>query len=381
MIDLSLFEQVVKIRRDLHQHPETGFDVQRTAKIVAEELRQLGLDVKEQVGKTGVVADLNVEGAHKRIAFRADMDALPMQEENDIPYCSKTPGKAHMCGHDGHTAILLGAATLLSKKKPKNNIRFIFQPCEEQKPGGAPGMIQKGCLEGVDEIFGLHVWPWLKTGEIGICPGPMLAQSDSFDIIINGAGGHAAAPHNNIDPIVIGSQLVVMMQSIVSRMTNPLDPAVISVTRFEGGSAYNVIPSQVKLAGTVRTYSVRVLAEIKRSLQKMIEHTAEASGAQAILNYMDGYPPLINHESCCKTAERAAARFLDQTAIISPAEKAMFGEDFAYYVQQVPGCFIQLGCRNEAKKCIYPLHHPKFNLDEDCLKVGIRLFAELASSD
>ena len=380
MIDPLLFEEIVRLRRDLHQFPETGFDVERTASIVANTLRAAGLEVKEKVGKTGVVADLNIAGSFRYLAFRADMDALPMQEESDLPYKSSVDGKAHLCGHDGHTALLLGAAKFLSQNKQrlKQSIRFIFQPSEEQKPGGAPGMIKDGCLDHVDAIYGLHVWPWLPTGTIGICPGPMLAQSDVFDIRILGRGGHAASPHETIDPIVVGSHIITSAQSIISRMTNPLDAAVLSFTRFSAGSAYNVIPSEALLSGTVRTYQPECLKLIRRTLEEMIEHIAEAFGAKATLDYMSGYPPLINHPQACKAVEEAALRFLPGAQVDLDAKKAMFGEDFAYYVQQVPGCFIQLGCRNEDKQCVFPLHHPRFNLDEECLKIGLKLFSEIA---
>ena len=383
MIDQSLFEEVVKIRRDLHQFPETGFEVHRTANIVATELEKLGLTVKRNVGQTGVVADLKIPGAIQTIAFRADMDALPMNEEAEVPFRSTIEGKAHMCGHDGHTAMLIGAAKLLSKDKGrlKNNIRFIFQPSEELTPGGALGMIKDGCLEDVEAIYGLHVWPWLPIGQVGICPGPMMAQADMFDIIITGKGGHAAAPHDNVDPIVIGSQLVMMVQSIISREISPTEPAVISITRFQAGSAYNVIPSRAALSGTIRTYSSECQQQIKKALKRMAEHVAQASGATAVLEYGDGYPPLINHETSCLQAKSAAATFLDGNSIIYPAKKWMFGEDFSYYLQQVPGCFIQLGCCNESKGCIYPLHHPRFTLDEECFKTGIQLFAALANQE
>lgn len=381
MIDPLIFEEMIEIRRDLHKNPETGFDVERTAGIVAENLEKLGLKVARNVGKTGVVADLIARDDGRCIAFRADMDALPMEEENDrLPYRSEVKGKAHMCGHDGHTAILLGAAKYLSSKKEhlKKNIRFIFQPSEEQKPGGAPGMIADGCLDGVSEIYGLHVWPWLETGKIGICPGPMLAQSDNFDIWITGKGGHAAAPQDTVDPLVIGSQIVVLLQNLISRMKSPLDPAVLSVTRFEAGSAYNVIASHAKLSGTLRTFQKECLEKIKHQMNEMIVHTALAFEGKAEFVYSEGYPPLINHAEPCRLAAKAAGSFLEKSSIVSPAEKAMFGEDFAYYLEKIPGAFLQLGCRNESKNCIFPLHHPQFNLDEECLKVGVRLFAELA---
>lgn len=365
----NLFEEIVTIRHTIHQHPETAFEEVRTADLVAKEMKLLGLSVRTQVNKTGIVADLEVPGATKRIAFRADMDALPMQEEGESQYKSKINGKAHMCGHDSHTAILIGTARVLVGKKEslKNHVRFIFQPSEELLPGGALGMINEGCLDGVDEIYALHVWPWMKTGAIGICEGAAMAQADNFDIIIHGTGGHAAAPHQTIDPIVIASQLVNQLQTLVSRYVSPLDSAVVSITQFHAGSAYNVIPSEAHLSGTVRTYNPRT----QKMIKELIESWITPIGA---LTYYNGYPAVINEKNCSeKVANHAGSATVNY-----PAEKALFGEDFAYYLQKVPGCFIQLGCRNEEKECIYPLHHPKFNLDEECMKIGIQLFENLA---
>lgn len=379
MIDKSLYESVVAIRRDIHQHPELEFDVERTAKIVAEELRKAGIEVKTNVGKNGVVGDLMIPEATKRIALRADMDALPIHEENEVPYRSKVAGKGHMCGHDSHTAMLIGAARLLASKreKLKNNVRFIFQPCEEKPPGGALGMIEAGCLEGVDAIYALHVWPWLKSGEIGICPGPAMAQADLFEIAITGKGGHAAAPHRTVDPVLAGSHLVTALQSLVSRTTDPLHAAVVSVTQFSAGSTHNVIPDKALLRGTVRTYDQATLKRLREAFESITHHTVKGFGATATLQYCEGYPPVINSERGSASVKEAAERFLDADQIHFPGESAMFGEDFAYYLQKVPGCFIQLGCGNEKSGCIYPLHHSRFNLDEPCMKVGVRLLAEL----
>ncbi len=376
MINQSLLQDVIDIRRDIHRHPETGFDLERTAGLVAEHMEALGLKVRTGVGISGVVADLEVRGAQHRIALRADMDALPMDEERDIPFRSIVKGKAHMCGHDAHTAMLIGAARVLCAKKDTlpNHVRFIFQPCEEALPGGAPGMIADGCLDGVTAIYGQHVWPWLDTGKIGICPGPMMAQADSFDITIYGKGGHAAAPHQCVDPIVIGSRLVGALQTLVSREVSPLDSAVLSVTRFHAGSAYNVIPSEAKIAGTVRTYSKNTQTGIKRRLKELTDGL-EMGGE---LKYSDGYPPLINHEVSCQHAREACSDFIAASDLIFPAESAMFGEDFAYYVEKVPGCYLQLGSGNAELDCCYPLHHSKFGLDEACIPVGVRLLAAMA---
>lgn len=366
----QLYEDIIAIRRDIHQHPETAFDVERTAGVAADHMHKLGLKVKTEVGKTGVVADLEVPGATKRIALRADMDALPMQEEGEPEYKSKIPGKAHMCGHDAHTAILIGTAKALVSRKEtlKNHVRFIFQPSEELLPGGALGMIEDGCLNEVDEIYALHVWPWMKTGTIGICDGPAMAQADTFEITINGKGGHAAAPHQTEDPIVIGSHLITQLQTLVSRYVSPLDSAVVSITQFHAGSAYNVIPSEAQLTGTVRTFQ----PETQKMIHKKLEQWVSPIG---MLDYHEGYPVLVNEKICSELVVKEGASF----QVEYPAQKALFGEDFAYYLKHVPGCFIQLGCRNEEKGCIYPIHHPKFNLDEECIKVGMQVFINLTT--
>lgn len=323
----SLFNEIVAIRRDIHQHPETAFDVERTAGIAAEEMKKAGIEVKTGIGRTGVVGDLTVPGATKRIALRADMDALPMQEEGTPSYKSTVAGKAHMCGHDSHTAMLLGAAKFLSSQKERltHNVRFIFQPSEELHPGGAPGMIKDGCLEGVDEIYALHVWPWLETGAVGICDGPAMAQADAFDITIHGKGGHAAAPHDCIDPIVAGSYLVTQLQTLVSRHVSPLDSAVVTVTQFHAGTAYNVIPSQALLKGTVRTYR----PDTQKLIRSKIEELVSPIGT---LDYTEGYPVVINEKLCSDKAARCAESY----DLRYPAEKVLFGEDFAYYLHHVP---------------------------------------------
>ena len=375
---MTLLDELIAIRRDIHQHPEIGFEVQRTAGIAADAMNALGLTVRTEVGQTGVVADLEIPGAKSRIALRADMDALPMQEEGDVPYRSTIPGRAHMCGHDAHTTMLIGAARLLAERRNelKHSVRFIFQPHEEGTPGGAPGMIADGALDGVDEIYALHVWPWLDTGTIGICKGPAMAQSDGFSITIRGRGGHAAAPHQCIDPIPLGAQLVTAFQSIVSRQVDPLESAVISVTQFRGGGdAYNVIPETCFLGGTVRSYQRPIQQLVEKNMRQLAQHLAEAAGATASFDYDHGFPPVINHEQAC---ERAVAASQNLVKVIYPAERAMFGEDFAYYGEKVPACFIQLGCRNEAKGIVNPLHHPRFDIDEDVLLKGAQALASIA---
>lgn len=373
-------QEIIKLRRDFHMHPEIGFEVHRTAGIVAQELERYGHKVKTGVGKTGVVADLTVPGAKRRICFRADMDALPIQEMNDIPYKSRTPMCAHLCGHDAHTAMLLMAAKLLAaiQKDLNVNVRFIFQPCEEVWPGGAPGMIKEGVLDGVDAIYALHVWPTLRVGAYGICVGPAMAQPDGFEISINGKGGHAAAPHSTIDSIVIAAQVIQALQTIVARNLNPNDNAVLSVTQVHAGTCNNVLPDSCSISGTVRTYGNNVQQIIKNRMNEIVTHIAKSYGGTAECKYLEGYPVVYNDEDEAMKTRDMAISLVGKEQVDFPAQKVMLGEDFAYYTQKVKGCFIHLGCRNESKNITRMLHDSRFNIDEDCLAYGTALFLQLA---
>lgn len=375
----EIHQEMIAHRRDFHMHPEIGFEVQRTAAIVAEQLTTYGLEVKINVGKTGVVADLIVPSAQKRVGLRADMDALPIQELNNVPYKSRIPMRGHMCGHDAHTAILLGTAKILASLRHTLavNVRFIFQPSEEIWPGGANAMIEDGVLEGVDEIYALHVWPTLPVGCYGICLGPAMAQPDGFDITITGQGGHAAAPHAVIDPIVIASQVIQSLQTIVSRSVNPNDSAVLTITQVHAGSSYNVVPDTCSLKGTVRTYDRHVQQLIRRRLTEIVEGIACAAGAKGAVDYIEGYPVVYNHHAEARKVQAAALLLVEEKNIDCPAQKVMFGEDFAYYTQQVKGCFIHLGCGNPSKGLIHLLHEPLFDIDEECLVYGAALFVQL----
>lgn len=374
------YADVVAIRRDLHMHPETGFEVDRTAGIVAAEMRKLGLSVSTGIGKTGVYADLSVPGARKTIALRADMDALPMQELGNPPYKSRVDGKAHMCGHDSHTAMLIGAARILKTLAGQLavNVRFIFQPNEENLPGGAPAMIADGVLEGVDHIFGLHVWPYVDTGHFSVCQGPALGQPDVFELTITGRGGHAAMPHQTIDPIVIGAQFVSEAQTLVSRCVNPLQSAVVSVTQFHGGSTHNVIPDRVTISGTVRTFDADVKKMLSQGLKEKAAAICQANQAKMQWQYTDGYPVCYNHEAVVPEVLAAIRKISCEEKLNWPAPPTLGGEDFAYYAEKVPGCFVFVGCRNEAENKIYPLHDPRFDIDETCMKYGMALHVMLA---
>ncbi|MCB0277060.1 MAG: amidohydrolase [Calditrichaeota bacterium] len=376
----AIYPEIVAIRRDIHMNPELGFEVHRTAGIAAAALKELGLAVREGVGKSGVVGDLRIPEATRTIALRADMDALPIQELNDPPYKSRVEGYAHMCGHDAHTAMLIGAARILTnlKSKLRVNVRFIFQPNEEKLPGGARFMIEDGALEGVDEVYGLHVWPYNPTGTVQICEGPALAQPDDFDIQIIGKGGHAAMPEQTVDPIIIGAQLVNALQSVVSRNIDPKSPGVLSVTGFHAGSAHNVISPSAHLMGTIRTFDPAVQKTMRARLEQQVKAITGAHGADYQLDYVEGYPVTFNHKQAVDRALGATASLLGGENLVFPGTPSMGGEDFAYYAQKVPGCFIFLGVRNEEKGFVHMLHDPRFDLDEEAMPIGMGLHSLLA---
>ena len=373
------FNDIVAIRRDIHQHPELEFDVERTAGIAADALDALGMEVKTGIGRTGVIGDLEVSGATKRIALRADMDALPIQEQTDVPYKSKIDGKAHLCGHDAHTAMLIGTARILSyfKSSLKANIRFIFQPCEEAFPGGAPAMIADGALEDVDEIYGIHVFPLYPVGQYATCPGPMLAQSDTFEITITGRGGHAAFPHLTVDPIIVGTQFVNAAQSVVSRNVNPLDSAVVSITQFHGGDAKNVIPASITLGGTVRTLDKTVQTSVRTQLENLLAGIANAHDATYTFDYQKGCPVTYNHEPCVDVVLSSAQMLVGNDNVIYPISPILGGEDFACYSQKVPACFVMVGAGNEQEGIVNMCHHPQFDIDETCMIYGMALTVSL----
>ena len=367
---------LIQWRRDFHQYPELGFEEHRTSSIIAETLISFGMSPKTGVGKTGVTADLNF-GEGPTIALRADMDALPMQETSGLSFSSKHDGVMHACGHDGHMAMLLGAAKILSQmdKELTGTIRFIFQPAEEGE-GGARYMIEDGCLEGVDEIYGIHVWNYQPVGEVGAKEGPILAAADLFDIIIKGVGGHGATPQGTVDAVIVAAHLIQTLQTIVSRNTNPLESTVITIGEINGGHNFNIIADKVRLAGTTRAYTKENRSMIQRRMQEIIDGIAKSFGAEITFNYTDGYPPTINHAGPVKKVLQAAGKVVGPGA--GDPYLSMGGEDFSYYLQKVPGCFFFVGSAPDGQKQFSTPHHcSHFNMDESALSVGTSVYLHL----
>jgi amidohydrolase len=368
-------KELVEWRRDFHRHPEVEFEERRTSKVVREFLEGLGLPVRSVAG-TGLIAVLEGQPGGRTVALRADMDALPLTEEGDKEYISQNPGAAHSCGHDGHMSILMGTAKILSGLKTtfKGRIIFLFQPAEEKPPGGAKPMVEAGALDGVDAVFGLHLWQNLPTGCLGIVKGPMMANSDSFTIVVKGKGGHGSMPQATVDPILAASQLVVNVQSIVSRNVDPLKPCVVSFGMVKGGTAFNIIPGEVTLSGTVRSFHPEVQQVAERRLGEIAEATCRAFGAACSYEYEKGYPAVVNHPDMADLVLEVTRRTLGEEKI-RPFDPIMGGEDFAYYLQKVPGAFFFLGAGDGQQ---FPHHHPAFDIDEGALPQGVLLLTAIA---
>tara|TARA_B100000401_G_C52809432_1_gene722904 strand:+ start:1539 stop:2714 length:1176 start_codon:yes stop_codon:yes gene_type:complete len=370
-------QSIVSNRRDFHMHPELGFKEIRTSKIIAQKLSSYGLDVQTGVGKTGVVATLTGNTDGKTIALRADMDALPIQETGDLPFKSVHDGVMHACGHDGHMSMLLGAAKILSSKKDKINgtVKFIFQPAEEGL-GGARYMIEDGVLEEVDEIYGAHLWNYQQYGTIGVKPGPIMAAADLFDIVIEGKGGHGATPHGTVDAIIVASQIIQSLQTIVSRNTNPLESTVVTVGKINGGYNFNVIADQVSMQGTTRAYTEKNRQLIKTRMSELLDGIGNAFNAKIKLNYKDGYPPVINNEECAAKLLSAATKVVGDGA--GNPYLSMGGEDFSYFVNEKPGCFFFIGSAPKDRELLSTPHHcSHFDIDEEALLIGTNTFIQL----
>ncbi len=367
--------KIIEWRRDFHRHPEIAYEEKRTSSVLRQFLESLDIPVSTYA-KTGLRGILKGMPGGKTVALRADMDALPLKEEGDKEYISENPEATHACGHDGHMAILMGAAELLSQRKDrfKGNVVFLFQPSEERIPGGAKKMIEEGALEGVDAVFGLHLWQPLPTGSVGIVKGAMMAQPDAFSITVKGKGGHGSMPHTTVDPILVASHLVVNIQSIVSRNVDPLKPVVVSFGTVKGGTIYNIIPSEVSLTGTVRTFDSSIQSLAEERLKGIVEETCKAFGATAEFEYEKGYPPLVNPEAMVDFVLEVTSKTLGEDRI-QTIDPVMGGEDFAYFLQKIPGAFLFFGMGDGME---FPHHHPGFDLDEKALPQGTLLITSLA---
>ena len=373
--------ELVNIRRHLHENPELGFEEVATAQYIADYLAGLGLEVTSQVAKTGVVALLRGARPGKTVAIRADMDALPIQELNEVPYKSKHPGKMHACGHDAHVAAAIGAARILWELRDQinGNVKFIFQPAEEA-PGGAEPMIAAGVLENpaVDAIIGGHVWGSLESGIIEVMSGPTMASSDIIRLKIIGKGGHAAQPHTTIDPIVIASEIVGALQKLVSRQTDPFESVVISICSFHAGDVFNVIPHSAYMEGAVRTLNNELRQELPQKIEKIIRGITEPYGATYELDYYLGYPVTVNDPGVTETVRRAAISVLGGDKVRVAARASMGGEDYAYFLNKVPGTYIRIGTRNPEKGICQEMHHPRFDIDEAVLELTPVVYAQAA---
>ena len=374
----ALSDEMTEWRRDFHAHPEIAFQEVRTSQKVAERLADWGIEVHRGLGRTGVVGVLHGRGDSGRsIGLRADMDALPMTEENEVPWKSTKPGVFHGCGHDGHTTMLLGAAKYLSETRNfDGTVHFIFQPAEEGAGGGRE-MVKDGLFERFDcnEVYALHNWPMLPAGKVGVKPGPMMAATDTFDIKIKATGGHAAMPHNCVDPAVIAAQIVLALQSLVSRNTDPLDNAVVSVTQVHVGSAYNVIAEEAFLCGTVRTFNPAVSTMIEQGMARIVENTARAFGAEGTVSYLNGYPATVNHERQTEIAAAAAADVVGDDGIVRDIAPVMGGEDFSYMLLERPGAYVWVGQGGGSSAC--NVHNPRYDFNDQILPIGASFLARL----
>jgi amidohydrolase len=360
---------IIKMRRDLHRIPETAYTEKKTSAYVADYLNSLGLEVQTEIAQYGVVGLLKTDRPGPTLMIRADMDALPLEEDTGLDFASQHEGVMHACGHDAHMTMVLGAATVFSRIKNEliGNIKFLFQPAEEG-PGGAKPMIEAGVMENpkVDYSIGCHVWPDIPEGTIGVRSGPFLAAMDRFDLKIKGRGGHGAMPHLCKDALEVGTQVVNALQRIASRHMDPLEPTVVTVGTFHAGTAFNIIPGEAELSGTTRTFNPETWKTWESRVEKVIRGVCESMGVDFELKYSQGYPVTINDESAAEVVRRCAAKVVGEDRVVEPP-KTMGGEDFAFYAQKSKGCFFALGVGRESAA---PVHNPKFDFNEDVLLLG-----------
>jgi amidohydrolase len=389
----SEIDQLIADRRDVHTHPELGYGEQRTAGLVAERLAGHGYEVTRHVGRTGVVGLLEgtkaaleadsaaAGGVGKALLYRADMDALPVQEENAVAYRSQNDGVMHACGHDAHVAIGLAVAGRMARERGefRGHLKFAFQPAEEGG-NGALAMIEDGVLASPDvtAAIGLHVWNNLPAGSVGVYAGPLMAAVDEFALVIQGRGGHGAMPQQTVDAIVVAAQVVTALQTIVSRNVSPLDAAVVTVGKITGGSAFNIIAGTTELRGTVRTFSKEIHARIPELFERVVRGVCDSMGAGYTLDYKRQTPPLVNNAEVCDLIADCAAEVVGRDQVIrDDSVRTMGGEDMSYFLERVPGCYFFLGTRNEARGLTHPHHSPRFDIDESALAAGVEIMTRV----
>ncbi|NQX65606.1 amidohydrolase [Paenibacillus alba] len=375
----AIYDEMVAWRRYLHQNPELSFHEYRTAEFIANHLLSWDIEVRQGVGGNGVVGLLRGSKEGRTVALRADIDALPIQDEKNCEYSSLKSGIMHACGHDAHTSTLLGIAKVASQLRDqlKGNLVFLFQHAEEITPGGADAMIKDGALEGVDAVFGVHLWTPFQVGHVYSKGGPLMAAPDEFTIHIQGKGGHGGLPHQTIDSIYVASQLVVNLQSIVSRQVDPIEPCVVSIGSFHGGTSFNVIAETSVLSGTVRTFNAELRADVKQRVERIVASTCDMHQATYQLDYKLGYPTVVNDE---KEAERffSVGQSLFGEEAVHESPLIMAGEDFSYYLHHRPGCYMFVGAGNVEDGIIHPHHHPKFDIDEKSMLHAANLLIGMA---
>ena len=381
VLDVSapVLDEVVKLRRDFHMHPELGFEEIRTAGIVADRLKALGYEVRTGIGQTGVVGILRTKRPGRTILLRADMDCLPVHEESGVEFTSRENGKMHACGHDGHVAILLGAAQMIVERRDLlcGTIVLCFQPAEEGK-GGAKAMIEDGVLKDphVDKVYGLHLASLYPVGVVAVRPGPVMASSDSIEVTIRGRGGHGAAPHQTVDPILAAAHFVTSVQSVVSRSVDPIQPAVVTIGAIHGGTIHNVIPDNVTMLGTVRAFDADVRDQMKPRIEAVLKGCCDGAGADYDYNYLWRYPVTVNNAAEAAYVADLAARTLGASRSVE-FERTMGAEDFSFMLEQRPGCFFFVGAQSGPETAVAH-HNAKFAIDERCLEAGVQMMTALA---
>lgn len=370
-------KEIIDNRRYFHKYPELSFKEHNTSKVIAEKLEEMGIEVSTGIAQTGLTGLIRGSNPGKTIALRADMDALPIQETSEIEYKSVNDGVMHACGHDGHIAMLLGAAKAINqiKQKLNGNVKLIFQPAEEGL-AGALHMINEGVIDDVEEIYGIHLWNYQKVGEIGVKDGPIMAAADMFEIEVIGRGGHGATPHGTVDAVIVASHIVNSLQTIVSRDTNPLESTVVTVGMINGGYNFNIIADKVILKGTTRSYTKENRELIKTRMNEIIEGTEKIFNAKIQLKYKDGYPPTVNNERCTKNVINAISKVIGESSYAPYL--SMGGEDFSYYLEKIPGCFFFVGSSPlDSEPLSIPHHCSHFDIDEKSLLIGASAFVKI----